>query len=263
MRFKAARLAISLVLQLALIGTLVFVHLDFCYAQVLPAALHRPGNADELQTYYRERLVEIHVKATKKDTGLETEAFGTGFLVSGGIVVTARHVIEPVVSLDYDPAKSVVEVFMREGYQRFKIPWVPGTFVISNRADVGLFKVRSEGGRRFKYLCIDINDPKLGPNDTLTMASTRHLGNPYNQTDFTFSEHIRITHPAGPGDMYRYVALEQPIEASMSGGAVIRERDDKIIAVMSNVLAQGQQEIKGENYANLLQSATDLGLNAI
>jgi type II secretory pathway pseudopilin PulG len=63
--------------------------------------------------------------------------------------------------------------------------------------------------------------------------------------------------------MFRYIGLAVPIVASMSGGAVVREQTDHVIAVMSNVLAQDNNEQPGENYANLLQSATDIGLNAI
>ena len=237
------------------------------HAQVVQAILHKASNSSELMSYYRERLVEIRITATKKSSGEEVTVFGTGFLVSAdGIVVTARHVIEPALSPDYKITRpDAVQILLHSGYSTVKLKWVadPVSNQLSKRADIGLFKVNSEGGQPFKYMCMDLSDPNARPDEKVTMASFRRLGNPYYQTDLTFTPGISITHLAGPGDMFRYWGLAQPIAPSMSGGAVVREQTDHVVAVMSNVLAQDGQELAGENYANLLQSATDIGLEAI
>jgi hypothetical protein len=236
---------------------------DVCFPQAIPAILHKASNSEELQTYYRERSVEIRLTAKNKRTNVSKDIFGTGFLASSdGIVITARHVIEPAVSPDYELEKAV-EVRLHDGYRIIQLDGVPNSYQLSMRADIGLFKVSSDARPTFKYMCIDSDDPKLDLSEKVTMASFRYLGNPFFRVDQTFTEHVSITHSAGPGDMFRYLGLAQPIEESMSGGAVIRERSDRVIAVMSNVLVRDGLPIPGENYANLLQSATDIGLNSI
>jgi hypothetical protein len=236
-------------------------------AQSIPAVLHKKSNLEELKAYYRERLVEIKIVATNKQTNLEEVIRGTGFLVSSdGLVVTARHVIEPALNRDtYKLTRNdAIQLGVHVGFTVVPVTWVPETAILSKQADIAIFKITSDGGKSFPYVCIDKTDPGLTPDERMTLSSFRYEGRPYDHTDFTFTSNVIVTHPAGPGNMFRYIGLAQPIEPSMSGGALVRERNDRVIAVMSNVLANADgTEQKGENYANLLQSATDIGLDAI
>jgi hypothetical protein len=229
--------------------------------QSIRTVLHKKSNLSELKAYYDERLVEIQFDVTDQASGQPLHVFGTGFIVSpDGTVVTARHVIEPLRSSHY-VVQGPVKVFLHEGHRKIQMEGVGGTYRISSLADIGVFQIHSD--QDFEYLCIDAQPRRIGPNDKVTMTSTRYLGFPLFATDQTFTEHVPITHPTGPGDMSQFFAVAQPIDDSMSGGAVVSEQDDKVIGVMSTVLLRDGKPVPGENYVNLLQSAPDLGLQGI
>jgi hypothetical protein len=236
------------------------------HAQVIPAVLHKKSNAGELRKYYSDRLVEINYTVTKPGGASET-IFGTGILISSdGVILTARHVVDPI--FDNLVKLEDVHVLLYRDLTSVPLKLVPDLPDVkvnarSVRSDTALLKVVAPGGQPLPYMCIDRSDPNLDPGETVTMASYEHSGNPLNVTRQTFTPGVKITHPAGPGAMFRYLGLAQPIEASMSGGAVVRDKTDRVIAVMSNVLVQDGKNIPGDNYANLLQSATDIGLDAI
>jgi hypothetical protein len=244
--------------------TLVFPSIG--RAQAIQSVLHDAHNSAELKDYYRERLIDIQITVTEIKSKKEVVFHGTGFIVSpAGDVITARHVIDAANS----PDKYLVtrpdyfKIFLHEHglHVPTLLKFEPKTFAFSERADIATFKVSAnDGGTPYKYMCIDRADPRLNTNELLTMASFRNIS---GQTDLTFKENASISHPAGPNEMYRYVGVDKVIEASMSGGAVVRNKTDRVIAVMSDVLAIGDQEQRGENYANLLQAATDIGLDAV
>jgi hypothetical protein len=229
------------------------LQINVCLPQAIPAILHKRSNLNDLMKYYRERLVEI----TVTDSITEEQSFGTGFLVSSkGWVVTAKHVVSAVLS----SPKYKVNVRIHDGLQAIDVFPIGGKYRLSEHSDIALFQIQSPGGEAFKYMCVDAKDSQIDPSETVTLGSFTVLGKQWGQGRPTFKEHADITHISGPGDMIDYLGVSMPIEASMSGGAVVREKDDRVIAVISNVLELRKQGIQlpGENYANLLSAATDL-----
>src|SRR4051794_2663573 len=95
LRYKTFRSA------LICLCTLLICCPSFAGSERIPSYLHEPGKLDELRAYYRERLVDIHITVREIKTNKEVVVDGTGFLISSaGDVITAKHVIAPVMSSD-------------------------------------------------------------------------------------------------------------------------------------------------------------------
>ena len=205
------------------VGLLSFLffalQINICLSQAIPSILHQRSNLNDLMTYYRDRLVEI----TVTDAVTEEESFGTGILVSSnGWVVTARHVVDAVLS----SPKYKVKVRLHDGIQAIDVFPIGGSYRVSQHSDIALFQIQSPGGQSFKYMCIDMKASQINPSETVTLGSFSVLGKQWGQGKPTFKEHADITHISGPGNMIDYIGVSMPIEASMSGGAVVREKDD-------------------------------------
>jgi hypothetical protein len=233
------------------------------YSQPLPAIDHKAGKENDFLIYYRKRVVEIVVTGFRKKDGTAIDVVhGTGFVASAaGEVITAGHVIEFANSDEYVVR---VQVYLHDGHHHVDVlEGVPKSYQISKFGDIGLFKIKSDGVPDFSHVCIDKGDPKLRPSNLVTVATTRYLSGKYDEADFTVTPGRHIAHPVGPGNMYQYIGIEFGFQNSMSGGAVIRDSDDKVIGVISNTLTQDGRELQGDSYVSLLRAATDIGIQSI
>ena len=157
--------------------------------------------------------------------------------------------------------KYKVKVRLHDGIQAIDVFPIGGSYRVSQHSDIALFQIQSPGGQSFKYMCIDVKASEINPSEPVTLGSFSVLGKQWGQGKPTFKEHADITHISGPGDMIDYLGVSMPIEASMSGGAVVREKDDRGHCgdiQLTKLRKQGIQ-LPGENYANLLSAATDIG----
>ena len=238
---------------------LILLPMSDSYAQQLPPQFRSPSMSAKLENFYRNRLVEIVVSGKKVDGTALEDVHGVGFVISPqGEVITAGHVIERATK----PTEYAVKVTIYLHEDKFHVDPMDvatDTYKISNHADIGRLKIKSDGAQQFDYMCTDKSAAHLSPNDAVTIVTSTFLGGDDKQVNFQLLPGRRIDHSEGPADMYKYIGVNLQFQKSNSGGAVVREFDNKVIGVISKSLTQADgKEIPDESYANLLWDASDI-----
>jgi len=244
---------------LCITAILFFVSLTLsALSQPLSPTLHDPIRLEELKKYYRERLVQIEYKVHNKLTDEDEWIRGNGFLVSpDGLAITARHVLEPQISDQYERlALYPLKITKSEGQATVQLELVDGSIKRSDFTDIAVFNVKAIGGAPLEYFCVNFDNiaPNIGDIVTTTAWQFYDLQSPAWQMTFNAASIFQVS---GPGPLRQDWELTQPFHESMSGGAVLL--GDRVAGVVSVVAMEHGKPVGYGNFAAALRYATDIG----
>lgn len=234
-----------------------------CSAQPISPTMHDPNRIDELRRYYSERLVRIEYRVRDKSAGgREYNIRGNGFLVSpNGLAITARHVLEPLVSGQYERSSSV-RIVKAKGQDLVQLNLVDQVdnspaIRLSALADIATFYVAAPSGAALEHLCVDFDNAAPTTEAKLTTAAWEFVDLRSPEWELVLNEDASIIQPMGPGPLRQQFELTQPFHDSMSGGVVLQA--DQVVGVISLRVEEDGKPVGYGNYAASLRFATDVG----
>jgi hypothetical protein len=234
-----------------------------CWAEPVAPTLHDPNRLEELRQYYRERLVRIEYNVRNKAlNGREETIRGTGFIVSpNGFAITARHVLQPLISDQYERVSDPRIIKSKgEGTVQLKmVDTIDGApaIKISALTDIATFYVASPGGAPLNFLCVDFDNAPPTVGAKVTVATWEFLDLHSPEWEFLLNQDAEVVQSEGPGPLLQKFEVTQPFHESMSGGAILQA--DQVIGVVSLQVEENGRPVGYGNYGALLRFATDVG----